>query len=213
MKRKNNNPEFDDYERSKKAVAKTIKKYTRYYKRNINPLSERLQETLDALQKDFEENYRQSFFEASSQLEKIIKKLPQDDIIQLFQNSIKEIDFDLLSSEYNETAIGEIEVDLDDLQLSNIENLNIDINEYCDETKSSKNKKFFTSDKAVELIGLLLALISFIFQILPNKEEEKQTELLQEEVSLLKEMYANSQETVDLLKAKLEQTTPDEATH
>lgn len=104
----------------------------------------------------------------------------------------------------------EIDVDFSDQQLSHIEELNIDINEFADNEKSLKNKKFFTKETVISLIGLLIAILTLIQQSIPDDTPEKEVALLEEQNKEIKKLSENTEELIELLQNKLNSSTLDE---
>ena len=105
---------------------------------------------------------------------------------------------DLFGEQINE----EFEVDFSD------EQVNLLIKYKCSITRTTPEKKqFFSRDTILSLISLLIDVIMLINSFLPNEEQQKQTQLLQQEVAELREESNALNELVDLLKNK---ATPDQ---
>ena len=77
----------------------------------------------------------------------------------------------------------------------------------CNITSSPEKKQRFSKGDLINLISLLLNIIVLINSFLPNAEEQKQTQLLQQEVAELQEENTALKEIIDLLKSS---ATPDQ---
>ncbi|MCH5298101.1 MAG: hypothetical protein J1E85_10605 [Ruminococcus sp.] len=109
------------------------------------------------------------------------------------------------NNEFTDEATKEIE--FTDKQLVHIENLNININNYCDSKKSTKNKKFFTFERIFVLINTLIAIIALFNAQIPSKQtEHSNSEIVDSENPINK-----ATDILESILEQLKQSTSDEA--
>lgn len=143
-------------------------------------------------------NFDQYFKLLSKQLSEITIKIDTELITKQI-----ELIFDSISASFKQTINETKEIQFTDEQLMVIENLNININNYAANDKSTKNKKFFTFDRLIAFISLLMAIIT---TFKPNTEATINEQQIQEIV----EINNSIDETNNILQSILEQL--DEAT-
>lgn len=95
------------------------------------------------------------------------------------------------------------EIEFTDEQLTHIENLNININVYSDNEKSTENKKIFTIPNLLGFISILISIIALLYSITSSEETTQQNETAIE-------IEAKTNELLDSIYKQLSESTSDE---
>ena len=189
---KNNNADFDSLD-----IDKTLSK---------------INETFQSIAKDYSEivipkisdSFAQCFKVLAQQLRDVALSIDTDLIVKQFQQAL-----DNIYLSYQTSNDESKEIEFTDEQLTVIENLNINIDDYANRNRSTKNRKFFTPANILAIISML---ITIILAFKPNADATLNNQQMQEIV----EIKNSVDETNDLLQSILEQlgeSTCDEAEH
>lgn len=131
-------------------------------------------------------------------LSNIKKNLDYDDFI----NQNVDLPNNNTVNKHSEDDIKEIE--FTDEQLTHIENLNININVYSDNEKSTKNNKIFTISNLLGFVSVLISIIALLYSITSSEESAQQNETTIE-------IESKTNEILDSIYKQLSESTSDEA--
>lgn len=192
----------------------------------------KIQETFSKIADEYTKCLSPALLELSKNLSQLVSSSLNDTLLkinEIFENSINNSNsFKVFNEVMENIALNAVlpsittkshktetnkesekEIKFTDEQLTHIENLNININFYCDSEKSSKNNKFFTFDRLIAFIGLLMTILT---TFKPNTEVNLNEQQMQEIVEIKNAV----DETNDVLQSILEQldeATCDESEH
>lgn len=208
----NNKPDVPQPDDELKTLTESLRKFSIDFTSEIQQLAQSINNLPTA---NFTWEHAKIQAEIQKLVSSVIKKLSElnkqnswEDIRKAILQSLSVIEVEQFQPKEKDKT--NVEIDFSEQQLDTIENLNININVYTDIEKSTKTKKFFTKDTIIALLGLLMAIVSFVQQSVSN-DAQQQTALLEEQNKELKEISENAEELIVLLQDKLNTATSDEA--
>lgn len=209
----NNIPEPIQNEEFRNNIKKVQETFARISEKYTKALSPSFIEITKNINQIVSPAFNEAFLQIKYQMENNINFLPsvlavQEIIQKIYANAVLTYNATEFPTGLDNGDLSkEKEIEFTDTQLAHIENLNININNYCDTKKSTKNNKFFTFDRICQLITTLIAIIAFF-------KPDTSAILLEEQNTKIIELQESVDNVTDILETILEQisdSSPDEA--